>query len=76
YDRRGKLVPDTPPPTRVSRALEALERQHRRGGNHGTGGGSGGTTPGPYTASRSRFKFDRLVPWEVEARAREAVDPS
>ncbi|MEX0891033.1 MAG: hypothetical protein WEB88_02605, partial [Gemmatimonadota bacterium] len=52
---------------RVSRALEALERQHRR---------SGGAAPGPYIASQGRYKFDRLVPWEVEARAREAVDPS
>jgi hypothetical protein len=66
YDRRGRLVPETPPPTRVSRALEALEQQHRRNG----------TKPGPYTASKGRYKFDRLVPWELEARAREAVDPS
>ncbi|MEX2610358.1 MAG: HNH endonuclease signature motif containing protein, partial [Gemmatimonadota bacterium] len=72
YDRRGKLVPDTPPPTRVSNALAALERAHRQ---QPQGGATGSTAPGPYTASKGRYKFDRLVPWAVEARAREAVDP-
>jgi hypothetical protein len=65
YDRRGRLVPDAPPPARIQAALDALERENRR---HGI-------DPGPYTSAPA-YSRATYVPWEVEARAREALDPS
>jgi hypothetical protein len=63
YGRKGRLVPETPPPVQVAEALEALER-HRRG-----------IRPGPYT-SAPRYARDSQVPWSIEAAAMEAVDPA
>ncbi|MEX0890806.1 MAG: DUF222 domain-containing protein, partial [Gemmatimonadota bacterium] len=61
YDRKGRPVPETPPPVEVNEALKALERRR-------------GIRPGAYT-SAPRYARDSQVPWALEAAAMEAVDP-
>lgn len=63
YDRRGLPLPDSPPPLR---GPEGAPRKLHGNGPH---------APGPYTAAAA-CKFDRLIPWEVEAAALEALDDS
>jgi hypothetical protein len=62
YDRRDLPVPEAPPPSRVTEALEALNRRR-------------GVDPGPYTSAPA-YSRDRYVPWEIQAAAMEAVDPA
>jgi hypothetical protein len=62
YDRKGRPVPETPPPLEVKEALEALNRRR-------------GIRPGPYT-SAPRYARDSQVPWAIEAAALAAVDPA
>ncbi|MEX0892775.1 MAG: DUF222 domain-containing protein, partial [Gemmatimonadota bacterium] len=62
YDRKGRPVPEAPPPLEVTEALEALHRQR-------------GIRPGPY-ASAPRYARDGQVPWAIEAAAMEAADPA
>jgi len=62
YDRKGRPVPEAPPPLEVREALEALNRRR-------------GIRPGPYT-SAPRYARDSQVPWCIEVAAMEAVDPA
>jgi hypothetical protein len=64
-DRTGWPLPDCAPPTRLPpHPVERLIADHRRRG----------IDPGEDTPT-ARFRFAAEIPWEVEARAREALDP-
>ncbi len=64
FDRTGWPLPDfAPPPPLGDDPVRSLARANR----------SRGMTPGPHTAS-SRYRRHADIPWELEARAREALD--
>jgi hypothetical protein len=64
-DRTGWPLPDCAPPTRLPpHPVERLIADHRRRG----------IDPDEDTPS-ARFRYAADIPWEFEARAREALDP-
>ena len=65
YDPRGRAIPDGPPPVWLPRRpVEMLVRYNRLQG----------AEPDAFTCA-ARWEKERDIPWEVEARAREALDP-
>jgi hypothetical protein len=65
YDSQGLPLPDVPSPAYVGETpIEALIRQNR----------IRGIDPDVF-ASAARFRRDADIPWEIEAAAREVLDP-
>ena len=63
FDRNGWPLPDVAPPPPLKDPFSDLLATHQRRGLH----------PDGYTPS-ARWKRTRDIPWELEARAREALD--